>query len=156
MDYTFTIENLETNYPKFEPMYRQHYGEMTARLESQGISVLPYKPDLETYFASNKSGGLLHYVVRCDGAPIGYSNVYLYNNMHNGRYEAQEDTVYILPEHRNGIGRKLVKFILADLESRGVKQVQITPVTDLRVAKIWRRMGFKTLAELMIYEFKEH
>lgn len=156
MAYAFSIENLEANYPEFESLYRKHYGEMTARLGAQGISVLPYKPDLVTYFASNRSGGLIHYAVRNDGAAIGYSNVYLYNNMHNGRYEAQEDTVYILPEHRNGIGRKLVKFILADLEARGVKQVQITPVTDLRVAKIWRRMGFKTLAELMIYEFKEH
>jgi ribosomal protein S18 acetylase RimI-like enzyme len=63
--------------------------------------------------------------------------------------------LYVRRDHRNGVGRNLVRGVLADMQRRGVRRVVITPVTDLRVAKIWRRMGFKPVAELMTYTFPE-
>ena len=127
---------------------------MKARLSAAGIEVSDYNPRLPQYFEAFAGGWLLNFVVRLDGKPVGYSNVYLTNDMHNGDFIAQEDTIYILPEHRNGIGKELVKHILNDLGSRAALRVNITPVTDLRVAKIWTRMGFKSAAELMVYDLK--
>jgi len=75
--------------------------------------------------------------------------------MHNGEPIAQEDTIFIEKAHRNGIGRKLALFILDELRRRGVKRVTITPVTDLRVGKIWQRMGFRPMAQVMTYIFEE-
>ena len=148
-----TLERGDLNYLELEPLYRQHYGEMQGRLSADGIPIGDYAPRLDQYFAAFKGGWLLNYVVRLDGAPIGYSNVWLTNDMHNGVLIAREDTIYILPDHRNGIGKRLVKHILADLGARGVRRVLISPVTDLRVGKIWQRMGFKDAASLMIYNF---
>jgi ribosomal protein S18 acetylase RimI-like enzyme len=73
--------------------------------------------------------------------------------MHNGDLIAQEDTIYVLPEHRNGIGKKFVKIILDELKERGVKRVSVAALTDLRVAKLWKRMGFKETAIQMMYIF---
>jgi ribosomal protein S18 acetylase RimI-like enzyme len=143
------------NYPEIQPLYWRHYAEMRARLAADGIAIGPCNPRLDQYFEAAAGGWLLNFVVRLDGKPVGYSNVYLTNDMHNGELIAKEDTVYILPEHRNGIGRKLVQHILADLKARGVQRVFISPVTDLRVGKIWKRMGFKAVAELMVYNFSE-
>lgn len=153
MSYEISIERADENYPELEPMYRAHYAEMKERLERDGIEIAEYKPNLERYFEASRGGWLLNYVVRLDGKPVGYSNIYLTNDMHNGEFIAKEDTVYVVPEHRNGIGKRLVKHILGDLHGRGVKRVWISPVTDLRVAKIWKRMGFKEAASLMVYNF---
>jgi GNAT superfamily N-acetyltransferase len=151
--YSIALERGDLNYPELEDNYRLHYAEMQARLKRDGIHVGDYAPRLDQYFEGFRNGWLLNYVVRSDGLPVGHSNVWLTNDMHNGDLIAQEDTIYVVPAHRNGIGKTLVKHILADLKGRGVKRVHISPVTDLRVGKIWQRMGFKQAASLMIYNF---
>lgn len=150
----FAIVNGREWHPALESLYRKHYAEMKARLERDGHKIGDYNPRLDAYFEAMDRGDLLTFIVLESGTLVGYSNVWLTNDMHNGELIAQEDTIYMLPEFRNGAGRKLVKFIMAELESRGVKRVTITPVTDLRVGKIWQRMGFKPVAELMTYHFE--
>lgn len=151
--YAFSIENGADNYPEIEPLYRAHYGEMRARLAGAGVAVADFAPRLDIYFSYWRAGNLLNYIVRKDGAAVGYANVYLTSDMHNGELIASEDAIYLLRPHRNGTGRHLVKFILADLERRGVKRVNVQAVTDLRVAKIWERMGFRHTAHAMTYTF---
>lgn len=141
-------------HPYLEPLYRQHYAEMQARLERDGHRIGPYNPRLDQYFPAMERGDLLTFIVLEKETVVGYSNVWLTNDMHNSELIAQEDTIYVLPNHRNGVGKKLVKHILGVLDGMGVKRVTITPVTDLRVGKIWQRMGFKPVAELMTYHFK--
>lgn len=153
MSYTFHLGRFKETYSELEPLYRQHYAEMTARLSSEGIHCSPYNPRLDQYIQSGDRGDLLTFILRLDGNAVGYSNVYLTNDMHNGDLIAQEDTVYVLPEHRNGVGKKLVKVILDELKERGVKRVSVSALTDLRVAKLWKRMGFKEVAVQMLYTF---
>jgi len=153
MSYTFSIENGAENYLEIEPIYRQHYAEMQERLAGEGIPIGPYDPRLDRYFESWNSGYLLNYIARCDGEAVGYSNIYLTHDMHCNEFIATEDTIYFLPEHRNGTGRKLSKFILADLKSRGVMRLHLSSVTDLRVARLWERMGCKFTAYSMTYVF---
>ena len=38
MNYRFTLENGAENRDELEPLYRQHYAEMAARLAKEGIS----------------------------------------------------------------------------------------------------------------------
>ena len=153
MTYAITVEKFSDTYAELEPLYREHYGEMVARLATQGITYSPYNPRLDLYTKSGDEGWLLTFVLRNDGAACGYANVYVTNDMHNNDLIAQEDTVFVLKEHRNGIGKKLVQFVLQELKSRGVKRLTVSAMTDLRVAKLWGRMGFKEAATQMIYEF---
>lgn len=154
MTYAFHLVNGHEFHPVLEPLYKQHYAEMQKRLETDGHPVGDYKPQLERYFSAMDSGELLTFIVVKDETVVGYSNIWVTTDMHNSEPIAQEDTVYMLPEHRNGVGRKLVKFILEFLSNLGVKRVTISPVTDLRVGKIWSRMGFRPVAQLMTYHFK--
>lgn len=151
--YSVTIENGADLHPLLDPLYRRHYAEMQERLKSDDIEIGPYAPRLDEYFAAMRAGWCVTYVVWFEGEIVGYSNIYLTNDMHNGEFIAQEDTIFVDKPHRNGVGRELAKFILEDLRGRGVKRVSITPVTDLRVSKIWERMGFKPAAQLMTYVF---
>lgn len=153
MSYVITVEKFKATYNELEPLYRQHYKEMTDRLAVNGITYSPYKPRLEEYAKAGEGGWLLTFVLRLEGAACGYCNVYITNDMHNNDLIAQEDTVFVVKEHRNGIGKKLVKHVLEELKGRGVKRLNVSAMTDLRVAKLWKRMGFKEAATQMIYEF---
>lgn len=154
-EYRFTVENAEQNCPELFPLYAQHYREMQDRLARDGVEIGPFNPRLESYFRGAREGYLLNFVVRTEeGIPVGYCNVWLTNDSHNGDLIAQEDTVYILPEHRNGIGKRLVKFGLQNLREKGIKRLHVTAMTDCRVEKLWRRMGFKPVATAMTYVFE--
>lgn len=153
MNYEFSIESFKDTYVELEPLYRQHYSEMTERLRGQGVEMSPYAPRLHEYGAACDRGDLITYVLRNDGVACGYSNIYLTADMHNHDKIATEDTVFVLKEHRNGIGKKLVVYVLEDLKRRGVKRLLVNAMTDLRVAKMWARMGFKEAATQMIYTF---
>lgn len=153
MSYTITLEKFTDTYRELEPLYRQHYSEMVERLSQTGVEYSPYNPRLHEYGAACERGDLLTFVLRHEGVACGYGNVYVTNDMHNQDRIATEDTVFVLKEHRNGVGKKLVRFILDDLQRRGVKRLLVSAMTDLRVAKLWGRMGFKEAATQMIYTF---
>lgn len=153
-DYTIAEEKLSGVYAELEPLFRAHYAEMRKRLDKHfGRPGPEYNPRLDEYFKASDGGWLKTFVVRQDGKPCGYALVYITSDMHTREMIAQEDVLYVLPEHRNGVGKRLVKFGLAFLKDLGVKNLTVSAVTDLRVAKLWKRMGFEELATQMIYTF---
>lgn len=152
--YAFSIENGADTYEEIEPLYRTHYAEMQARLAGEGIPIEDYAPRLDQYRASWNAAHLVHYVARLDGKAVGYANIYRSNDMHNGASIAVEDTIYMLPGHRNGTGLRLARFVLDDLRARGVKRLFAQAVTDPRVARLWqRRLGFKPVGMAMMFVF---
>lgn len=153
MSYTMTRERLRDVYAELEPLYKEHYAAMAARLAENGVPVSPYKPNLVAYFRSDDDGRLLTFVLRHDGEACGYINVYVVPDNHNGDLIAQEDVLYVTPKHRGGTGKNLVKFGLDELRKMGVKRLNVAAGTDLRVIPLWKRMGFKEVAMQMTYVF---
>ena len=148
-----TVEKFTDTYLELEPLYREHYAEMVERLEGQGFTYSPYNPRLHDYGTACENGSLITMVLRQEGIACGYINVYVLPDMHNQDLIAQEDTIFVRKDHRNGVGKKLVQFGLEELKRRGVKRLLVSAMTDLRVAKLWGRMGFREAATQMIYEF---
>lgn len=154
--YRITIENFGAAYVDVQPLLVRHYGEMQARLEGQGMRCPPFNPRLGTYVASSDSGDILLFVVRSEkGEAVGYALIWLALDMHNSELISQEDAIYVRPDHRNGIGMKLTKHILNELRSRGVKRAHVTTMTDLRVAKLCERVGFRHTAHAMTLFFED-
>lgn len=152
-DYTIALEGFDATYPEVQTLYREHYQEMCDRLATQGIEMSPYNPRLDEYSKASNGGWLLTIIARHEGKAVGYCNVYITTDMHNQDLIAQEDTIFVTKSHRNGLGKELVKFGINELKSRGVKRLHVSAVTDLRVAKLWGRMGFKHSAHAMTYTF---
>lgn len=151
--YHIGMENAEWTHPEFAPLYRQHYQEMAAKLAGGGITMPPFNPRLGAYFAGARNGSLLHFTVRTDGEPVGYCNTWLTLDAHTSEPISREDTVFVLKDHRHGVGAKLVDYGLAELKRRGVKRLHVHAATDPRVVNLWKRRGFKPVGMAMIYEF---
>ena len=153
MSYTVALEKSLESYAELEPLYRQHYAAMRERLAVSGVALSEYNPRIEQYDKANREGWLLTFVLRCAGKAVGYANIYLTNDMHNGELIAQEDTIYVAPDHRNGSGRLLARFVHQDLKARGVKRLNVTTATDLKVSKWLERQGYKHTAHCMTLVF---
>ena len=151
--YEIGIEGFDETYPEVQTLYREHYQEMVDRLAKDGIEMSPYNPRLDEYSKASMGGWLITIIARHEGKAVGYLNVYVTQDMHNRDIIAQEDTIFVTKSHRNGLGKELVKYGLNELRSRGVKRLHVSAMTDLRVAKLWERMGFKHAAHQMIYTF---
>lgn len=149
VSYSVQTETFEGTYLELEPLYRQHYAEMCKRLEAEGLETSPYNPRLDEYAKASRGGWLLTFVLRFEGNAVGYSNIYVTNDMHNHDLIAQEDTIYVVPEHRNGSGRQLARAVHTELKLRGVKKLNVTTATDLRVSKWLARQGYKHTAHCM-------
>lgn len=152
-EYSFSIVNGREWHDRLEPLYRQHYAEMQARLERDGVPIGPYNPKVADYHASMDSGLMKTFIVQKNEQVVGYSNIWVLPDMHNQQLIASEDTIYMLPEHRNGTGRKFARVILDHLRSLGVRRMSITSVTDVRAEKLWQRLGFRPVAQVMTITF---
>lgn len=152
--YVFSLEKGEEIFDELEPLGRAHYGEMKERLLRDGMVIGDWSPRAEEYIASERKGNLKVFIVRHEGKAVGYSNMYVTNDMHNGELICTEDAIYILPEHRGGVGVAFMKTILHYMKNIGVKRVMITPVTDLRAEPLWARIGFKKYASLMVCDLE--
>ena len=152
--YTIALEPFEEAFPDFEPLTRLHYEEMKSRLAAQGIPIGPYKPRFDVYRQAARDGYLYTFVVRTEaGEAVGHATIYLQQDMHNGEMYAREDTLYVRPDHRNGVGRRLVKYLLDAMRERGAKRFVCQAGTDIRAGKLYKRIGFRPAAETMILTY---
>lgn len=155
-NYSVTADRFDLTYKELEPLYRQHFAERKARYDAEGIQSGEYNPQLDTYFDYAQRGILVTFIARDGVAPIGYSNIYIVNDMHDGERIAQEDAIYVLPQHRGtGAGDFLVRFVHAYMKEQKVKRLNITTSTDLKVANWLKKHGYKHTAHCMMISFQE-
>lgn len=152
-EYTISRESFTAAWREIEPLARMHFEETRARFAAEGMPMGPFNPRLDIYEKADQGGYLFTFVVRLDGRAVGHSTVYIQTDMHNRETIAREDTIYVHPDHRNGVGRRLTKHILEFLKSQGVVRATIDARTDPRAVALWRRLGFKPVAEVMMITF---
>jgi hypothetical protein len=94
---------------------------------------------------------LRHYwergVVRAWGAfdgdrLVGHLTCFVTQSIHTGQPVATEDTLYVLPEYRNGTGRDLIRAGIADMAAHGIKEFWATCEPRTRVGPMLERQGF--------------
>jgi GNAT superfamily N-acetyltransferase len=151
---TIALEDADEKYEELKELYQEHYIEMCDRLKGIGVDLPPYNPRLGEYKRVANAGAMISIVARNDDdKPIGYFNIYITLDMQNQDLVGSEVGLFVSKDCRNGIGKKLIKFGLDEMRSRGVKRYYASAVTDLRTAKLWERMGFKHYSHSMLFNF---
>lgn len=132
---------------------QESYEETICKL--YGKKELEYKPNIAAYIEADTNKSLCTYILYWNDTVIGYSNIFLYEDLFTSVLSAQEDMIYVREEHRNGIGTKFTKCIMQDLSSRGVFMLNLSPIGEGKLDKILTRLGFDTITTYMRYIFKD-
>lgn len=151
-DYAFAVEKLSATFPEIKSIYAAHHKEMNERLERDGFLTAPFNLNERMFFGYNDAGSLLHCTARHKGKAVGYANFYIVKTIHEQELISKDDAIYVVPAHRNGVGKKLVEFAVRELKARGAKKIFISSTTDKRASKLWERMGFRELNTIMVLE----
>lgn len=153
-NYTYHRERFDQTYVEMSPLYRRHFDEVRDHKRENGLDQPDYALDVKGYFAYAASDQLVSYVVRCDGRAVGYLHVYLLYDHRSGELVAIDDSLFVLPDHRTGVGRSLIEYAIAELSKTKAQKFTITASGDPRVATLLGRMGFKQTAIEMTYDLE--
>lgn len=112
-----------------------------------------FNPRLDCYNECSDNNTLVTYLVWKDTTLVGYCLMYIAQNMHTQELYAEEDSIYIVPECRHGIGVKLAVFVLQDIKNRGIKTMTISVTHASGSTKLWKKIGFTEFLTQMEYTF---
>ena len=115
---------------------------------------IPYRLDLDWYRKIEEQKLLYILTARLDGKLVGYHlSMVMKHHIHNadaGAY-ATTDMFYVLPEHRNGIGVKLILEWKQRMIDMGVKRIAISTKLKDNHLELFQKLGFQA-TDLMFHQ----
>lgn len=140
----FAIEKIRDCWDEVSALGQQHWLETQQYRHSQ-----PFKPMLERYAQYEDFGGYLQFTARVDGVLVGYGGLYIVPSMHTQELICQEDTWYLMPEHRKGFSAiKFFRFMEDECRKRGVKEVMLTAPATTRAGVIHKFLKYEKVADV--------
>jgi GNAT superfamily N-acetyltransferase len=138
---SFQREAIEDVIGEIRPLLERHWQEVAHYPD------IPLTPNWDAYEQFQTAGILRIYTGRDYGRLIGYSVFTVHKGVHySTSLEADEDLVFVLPEHRKGrFGLQLMQFAERQLAAENVQLVK-------RRTKVAERLNFGALLERMGYE----
>lgn len=108
---------------------------------------LPLAPDYDGMVERERAGRLLQFTVRLDGVLVGNLRLFLVRSSHTGTTFAEEDTLYLRPEHRGGfLAMRLLRYAEAAVIALGVREIRANSKLVNRADVLMRRMGYTAVA----------
>lgn len=155
-DYRIGVERFNDVLHELHPLHVKHWQE--TEKHRHGIAL---DPDYEAMSRAERAGRMLQFTVRhrCEwGAPlVGNLRMYLAESLHSRTLLAEEDTLYIAPEHR-GIGflpMHLLRYAERALRAVGVREIRANSKLVNRADVLMRRMGYAAVATQFVKVFHE-
>lgn len=142
------VQDLEAVFGPLQLLHRAHWD------ETEEYRKAAFCPQYETFKKYWVWKMVRIWVARHGEEIVGHLTVYLHTSMHTGEVLATEDALYVLPEHRKGVGTALVRQCIADLREEGVAEIWATTKPETRVGLILRRLGFSHVADKYLIRLK--
>jgi len=143
-DYTIQVERFVDVLNELHTLHVLHWAETEKHRAG-----LPMRPDYLALMAQERAGRMLQFTVRHAGVGelVGNLRMYLARSTHTQTPYAQEDTLYIKPEHRGGFTvMALIRFAEAALRSIGVPEIRIHSKLVNNADVLMRRMKYQPVA----------
>lgn len=137
--FTFALERVEDIVAEMKPLHREHWNETESHRHG-----LELNPDYEAFTRYERSGRYLLFTLRKDGRLLGNCAVYLDRSAHTQTLIATEDTLYLLPEARQGrVARRFVAYVENSLRELGVREIHITVKTVNKAGRFLQMLGYR-------------
>lgn len=141
-DATLQVERFEDLLQELEPLHQAHW--LETEKHRHGLALNPNYPLL---VSRERSGGLLQFTVRRQGVLVGHVRMYLGRSTHTSTLFAEEDTLFILPEHRGGLlVIALMRYAERCLRAIGVREIRADSKLLNKADVLMRRLGYTPVA----------
>lgn len=149
--YTLAVEHFDLVLQELHPLHLAHWQE-TERYRHG----LPLNPDYAGLSELAKRGALVQFTVRHCGVLVGNLRLFIGRSMHTGLLVANEDTLYLAPEHRGGfLVIHLLRRAEAALRAIGVREIRCNSKKVNRSDVLLRRLGYEEVAIQFVKVFGE-
>lgn len=152
-DYTLQVERMREVLDELHPLHQAHWLETERHRHG-----LPLNPDYTQMLARERAGTMLQFTLRHRPTAllVGNLRMYLGTSMHSGTCFAEEDTLYIAPDHRGGWrAMHLLRFAETALRGLGVREIRADSKVVNRADVLMRRMGYEQVAIKFVKIFPE-
>lgn len=141
--YTLVVQHFIDVADELAPLHEAHWRETEKHRHG-----LELRPDYAYIFERDRRGSLVQIVARNDDTSvIGHLRLYLNRSLHTSTLYAEEDTLYILPEHRGGkLAMRMLRYAESVLASIGVKEIRANSKLVNRADVLMRRMKYEPVA----------
>jgi hypothetical protein len=141
-EYTIQAESLRAILEELAPLHDEHWRE-TER-HRHGLAL---RPDYDAMLARERAGRCLQFTVRRGQELCGHLRMWLFPSMHTQTLVAEEDTLYMRPEHRGGMtALALLRYAEAALIALGVREIRANSKVINNADVLMRRMKYQQVA----------
>jgi|GEM_PF-1936373 hypothetical protein len=141
-DFQFQVERLASVLPELHKHHELHYSE-TEKYRA-GI---PMNPRYDHMLDRERAGQMLQFTARREGVLVGHLRMYVFESDHTATKVAEEDALFMLPQHRGGFAvMHLMRFAEASLKRLGVREIRANSKLSNRADVLMRRMGYEAVA----------
>lgn len=136
--FTISTEYIEQVLDEIKPVHAAHWQETEGY--RHGIAL---NPDYDYMINAERTSRFILFTVRHEGTLVGNCMMYLSRSTHTQKWVAEEDTIFILPEYRQGrLGVRLIRYVEDVLRNMGVTEIRVTVKTVNRVGELLQHLGY--------------
>lgn len=149
-DYTVQTERFADILGELHPMHERHW--LETEKHRHGLLL---NPDYPSLLLRERQGMLLQFTVRRGAELAGNLRMYLGTSVHTRTMLAEEDTLYIAPEHRGGLllVLSLMRYAERCLRTLGVREIAVNSKLLNRADVLMRRLGYTAVALQFVKTF---
>ena len=148
--YSLQAERFETIVEELDQLHAAHWLETEKHRHG-----LAFQPDYPAFCARERAGGLLQFTARDASGIVGHVRMYLCKSTHSSSLFAEEDTLYIRPEHRGGfLVMALMRYAERCLRQVGVREIRADSKLLNHADVLMKRLGYTPVA-LKFHKFFE-
>lgn len=141
-EYVIQAEPFAQLLPELTPLHEAHWQET-----ENWRAGIPMNPNYEAICERERLGRLLQVTLRHNGTLVGHLRMYLNESLHTQTLYAEEDTLYITPEHRGGfLAIKMIRWMERCVRTLGVREIRANSKLVNRVDVLMKRAGYETVA----------
>lgn len=112
---------------------------------------IPLDPDVEKYDLLEKVGMFYLYVLRDEGAIVGYFSVVVQPSLHyRNKIQAYFDAVYLKPGYRNKATVKIIKAVEDSLLCKGASYFAFSMKADRPARRLMRILGYEHTEDVFL------
>lgn len=151
-DYVIKVERLGDILHEMHGLHALHWAETEKHRHG-----LRMDPDYEAMVASEQAGRMVQFTVRTSaGELVGQCRMYLCVSAHTQTQFAEEDTLFLLPEHRGKrLSIHLIEYLeRAIFEELGVPEIRATTKLVNKAGDLLRSIGYDAVSTGFVKMFQ--